>query len=165
MKRFAFRLVILATLLVLILPVGSLAAATGPVNSFARPDVAQRVYLPMIGKNTSFLPPIIPETTNVLDAATTQHLAAVSPDGATYTFDQNTAALQKLAPGEIMVSAPTDLMPYGFLRQVAAINLLAAKSWCKRSRRRWRTRFSRGRSSLIRNFQQQACRHKKSLRE
>ena len=122
MKRFAFRLIILATLLVLILPVGSLAAATGPVNSFARPDVAQRVYLPMIGKNTSFLPPIIPETTNVLDAATTQHLAAVSPDGATYTFDQNTAALQKLAPGEIMVSAPTDLMPYGFLRQVAAIN-------------------------------------------
>ena len=76
----------------------------------------------MIGKNTSFLTPIIPETTHVLDAATTQHLAAVSPDGATYTFDQNTAVLQTLAPGEIMVSAPTDLTPDGFLRWVTAIN-------------------------------------------
>ncbi len=55
MKRIVLRFVIFATLLVLILPVGSLAAATGPVNPFAGPDVAHRVYLPMIGKN--FAPP------------------------------------------------------------------------------------------------------------
>jgi eukaryotic-like serine/threonine-protein kinase len=55
MKRFVLRLVTFATLLALILPVGSLAAATGPVNPFAGPDAARGVYLPMIGKN--FAPP------------------------------------------------------------------------------------------------------------
>ena len=60
MKRIVLRLVILATLFVLILPVGSLAAATGPVNPLSGPDGTQRVYLPVIGKNTSFLSPIIP---------------------------------------------------------------------------------------------------------
>ena len=34
MKRIALRFVIFATLLVLVLPIGSLAAATGPVNPF-----------------------------------------------------------------------------------------------------------------------------------
>ena len=55
MKHIALRFVIFATLLVLILPIGSLAAATGPVNPFAGPDAALQVYLPMIGKN--FAPP------------------------------------------------------------------------------------------------------------
>lgn len=102
MKRFILRLVALATLLVLILPARGSAATTGPIDPLSIPDGA-RVYLPLMAKNASLLIPIILETTNVLDAATTQHLAAVSPDGATYTFGQNTAALQKLAPGEIMI--------------------------------------------------------------
>ena len=55
MKRFVLRLVTFATLVVLILPAGSLAAATGPVNPFAGPDSLLQVYLPMIGKN--FAPP------------------------------------------------------------------------------------------------------------
>ena len=55
MKRIAPRLVILATVLSLILPVGGLVAATGPVNPFRGPDVAERVCLPMIGKH--FVPP------------------------------------------------------------------------------------------------------------
>ena len=76
----------------------------------------------MIGKNTSFLSPIIPETTNVLDALTVQHLASVSADGATFTFDQTTPVLQALAPGEIMVSTPSTLAPDGFLRRVMAVN-------------------------------------------
>ena len=77
MKRFVVRLITFATLLVLILPVGSLAAATGPVNPLSEPDDPQWLYLPLIGKNTSFLTPIVPETTNVLDATTGQHLVAV----------------------------------------------------------------------------------------
>jgi len=55
MKRFVLRIVTFATVLALILPAVSLAAVTGPVNPFAGPDGAQRVYLPMIGKN--FAPP------------------------------------------------------------------------------------------------------------
>ena len=51
MKHIALRFVVCATLLVLILPIGSLAAATGPVNPFVGPDVASRAYLPLIGKN------------------------------------------------------------------------------------------------------------------
>jgi formylglycine-generating enzyme required for sulfatase activity len=38
---------------VLILPIGGLAAATGPVNPFAGSDNAVQVYLPMIGKNST----------------------------------------------------------------------------------------------------------------
>jgi hypothetical protein len=49
MKRFALSIITLATLLVLILPAVSLAA-TDPVNPSAGPDDAQRVYLPVIGK-------------------------------------------------------------------------------------------------------------------
>lgn len=122
MKRFVFRIVICATVLVLILPAVGGATATGPVKPSAPADDPGRVYLPLIGKNTAFLPPIVPETTNVLDAATGQHLISVSADGTSYTFDQNTAALQKLAPGEIMVSAPTTAAPNGFLRRVTAVN-------------------------------------------
>ena len=44
MKRFVLRFVIFATLLGLILPIGSLAAATGPVNPLAGPGGAQRVF-------------------------------------------------------------------------------------------------------------------------
>lgn len=125
MKRTAFRLITLAAVLAVILPASSLTADQGPANPGAitpRGPADHWVYLPVIGRNTSFLPPIISETTNVIDDATNQHLVAVSADGATYTFDQNTPVLQKLAPGEVMVSAPTDLAPHGFLRRVTTVN-------------------------------------------
>jgi len=125
MKRTALRLFTVAMLLVLILPAGVLASSQGSVNPMlgkAKGDYDHWVYLPVIGKNTSFLTSIIPDTTNVLDAATSGHLVAVSPDGATFTFDQTTPILQALAPGEIMVSAPTTAAPNGFLRRVTAIN-------------------------------------------
>ena len=44
MKRFVFQLVILATLFVLILPAGGLAAATGPANPLSGPNGPQRIY-------------------------------------------------------------------------------------------------------------------------
>ena len=120
MKRFAFRLVIVATLLVLILPVGSLAAATGPVNSFARPDVGQRVYLPMIGKNASFLPPIIPETTVELTSESTSQLASISEDGTTFTFAAVSSELQQVDVGDVIISGASGAAPHGFLRKVTS---------------------------------------------
>ena len=51
MKRLVLRLITFLTLLVLILPAGSLAAAAGPVNPLAGTGGAQRVYLPVIAKN------------------------------------------------------------------------------------------------------------------
>ena len=45
-----------------------LGGSDRPVNPLSGPDGAQRVYLPVIGNNTSFLSPIIPETTNALHA-------------------------------------------------------------------------------------------------
>ena len=103
MKRLVLRLMAFSTLLVLILPACSLAAATGPVNPLAGTDGSQRVYLPVIGKNTSFLSPIIPATTNVLDAATIQQFSGTSVDGATETFlfDHTTPVLQALAPARL----------------------------------------------------------------
>ena len=86
------------------------------------PEQSKIAYLPVIGKNTSFLPPIIPPTTNPLPPETTQQLTAVSPDGATYTFSEMTPALAAIAPGEIMMAAPSDAAPDGFLRRVTAVN-------------------------------------------
>jgi len=68
MRHIALRFVIFATLFVLILPSGSLAAATGPVNPFAGPGSALRVYLPMIGKN--FAPPTPPPYMVLVPAGT-----------------------------------------------------------------------------------------------
>ena len=124
MKRFVLRFVTLAMLLVFLLPGGSLAAGSGPtLPSPGSGDATSDhlAYLPLIGKDSSSLAPIIPDTTNVLDAATTQHLSSVSPDGSTFTFDQTTPALQALAPGEIMVSAPAAAAPDGFLRKVTSV--------------------------------------------
>lgn len=66
-------------------------------------------------------PPIIPETTHVLSAATTDHLVSISADGSTYTFDQSTPELAALAVGDIMVANVSPHAPNGFLRRVQAI--------------------------------------------
>ena len=51
MKRSAPQWIALVTVFAMLLPVGSLAAATGPVKPLSGPDGTQRVYLPVIGKN------------------------------------------------------------------------------------------------------------------
>jgi formylglycine-generating enzyme required for sulfatase activity len=57
MERFALRVITFASLLVLILPAGSLAAAAGPGNPLAGPTGVSRTYLPVIVKNSSDNPP------------------------------------------------------------------------------------------------------------
>jgi eukaryotic-like serine/threonine-protein kinase len=51
MKRSVLKWIAFVTVFVMLLPVGSLAAATGPVKPLSGPDGTQRVYLPVIGKN------------------------------------------------------------------------------------------------------------------
>ena len=46
----------------------------------------------------------------------------MSSDGVTYTFAKMTPALAAVAPGEIMVAAPSNAAPDGFLRRVTAVN-------------------------------------------
>ena len=82
------------------------------------PDGTQRVYLPVLGKNTSFLPPIIPETTNVLTSESTNQLASISEDGTTYTFVAVSSELQRVDVGDVIISGASDAAPYGFLRKV-----------------------------------------------
>ena len=54
MKRFALRVIIYATLFVLVSPAGSLAAETRPVNPDAGAGSSYRIYLTMCVKNTVF---------------------------------------------------------------------------------------------------------------
>lgn len=82
------------------------------------PHETHTVFLPII-KNS--LAPIIPDTTNVLNEATTQHLMAVSEDDTTFTFAQVTQELLNVQVGELIASRPTPLTPYGFLRKVTNI--------------------------------------------
>ncbi len=127
MRRTLPRLMLSAILLVLILPTASQAAGQGPSTPrliTTQNDSGHWAYLPLIGKDASFLPPIIPLTTNPLLSDTTAGLLAVSPDGVTYTFDTMTAALAAVAPGEIIVAAPSAAAPNGFLRRVTAINVV-----------------------------------------
>jgi len=125
MKHTTLRLITLAALLALILPAGSLSASQGPISpgqNTTPGDYDHWVYLPLIDKNSSFLAPIIPPTTNPLPPETTAELLSVSSDGVTYTFDTMTAALAAVAPGEIIVATPSAAAPNGFLRRVTAIN-------------------------------------------
>jgi formylglycine-generating enzyme required for sulfatase activity len=85
---------------------------TGPENTW--------IFLPLVMKGYTTLPPIIPGTTHVLSAATNQYLASISANGV-FTFSQNTPELETLAPGDVIVGEPTTAAPAGFLRRVTGI--------------------------------------------
>lgn len=76
------------------------------------------IYLPVVRKDIT---PIIPETTEVLSAATTDKLNSISQDGVTYTFDQMTLELAELDAGDVMVGHVSSAAPYGFLRKVTNV--------------------------------------------
>lgn len=77
------------------------------------------IFMPIV-MNTSVLP-IIPESTNILTQNTTTHLESISGDGTVFTFDKNTAELDAIEPGEIMVSEVSQIAPSGFLRKVTNV--------------------------------------------
>ena len=77
------------------------------------------IFLPVVMNN--YLPPIIPETTNVLTEDTIEHLSSISGDGSIFTFDEITPELGAVEAGEIIVSEASQIAPSGFLRKVSSV--------------------------------------------
>lgn len=98
-----------------LLPQGSERAGAAYVRETTEDSY---VYLPVV---TNPLPPIIPDTTEVLSDDTTEHLVSVSDDLSTFTFSQMTPELAELEAGDVMVSDVADMAPYGILRKVTGV--------------------------------------------
>ena len=113
----------LFSLFIGLLFVGLLVETTQSSNAgyAAELSATSNVYLPMVSND---LPPIIPETTEVLTEESTQHLVAVSSDGATFTFNQMTPELSNLNPGDVMVGNVSEAAPAGFLRTVVSVSAI-----------------------------------------
>lgn len=71
------------------------------------------------------LPPIIPDTTKVVEGSAMQSLEEISPEG-TFTFVATTAEaeafLASVQDGHVLASDVSQLAPDGFLRKVVAVN-------------------------------------------
>jgi formylglycine-generating enzyme required for sulfatase activity len=87
----------------------------------------QAVHLPLVGRSFVSTPPVIPDTTAILPASTTQYLTQVSPDGATFTFSQSTPELAALQPGDVIVGDVAAGVPDGFLRRVTSVSMPAGQ--------------------------------------
>lgn len=65
--------------------------------------------------------PIVPETTQVVDAATLEALDRYDPDTGELRFAGSTAALADLRLDDVLVAGPSAAAPHGLLRRVHAI--------------------------------------------
>ncbi len=107
------------TITILLFTVFILAPGSGPsASSSQHAEGSGNAYLPVVA---SSITPIIPDTTVVLTAETTDHLVSISSDGAVYTFGQMTEELGQLDPGDVMVADISAAAPDGFLRKVIAV--------------------------------------------
>jgi hypothetical protein len=79
------------------------------------------VYLPVLS-NT--LPTIIPEATNILTNQSNQYLLSISPDTVTFIFSRTTPELDRVEPGEIIVSDIASKAPNGYFRKVLTKKVL-----------------------------------------
>jgi formylglycine-generating enzyme required for sulfatase activity len=114
MKRAIISVVILISLLI-----GNMGGPIqAEINSIQPSDQNIKVFIPFVSKD---LPPIIPPTTKVIPQETLQTLTSVSSDGATFTFSQETPALQALQPGNVMAGGITASTPDGFLKKVTNV--------------------------------------------
>ena len=123
MKRIAVILVN-AILCVYLVVGGSVPAQASRPASQVSPQATggTNIYLPLVMRDYSApLPTIIPDTTKVLPATTTDYLASVSSDGVVFTFTQSTPELAALAPGDIIVGDTSSNAPDGFLRKVVSV--------------------------------------------
>lgn len=119
MSRFKTFIFLFSFMIILLLLAGT-TAQTLP-EAAASTDVVyggSNVFLPVV---RSDLPPIIPETTEVLTKVTTQYLSSVSDNGVTFTFSQLTSELADLDIGDVMVGDVSAAAPYGFLRKVVSV--------------------------------------------
>lgn len=88
-------------------------------STVADATTTSNIFLPIVRNN---LPPIIPETTEVLTEESTQHLVSISTDGTILTFDQMTSQLSDLTAGDVIVGNVSEAAPDGFLRKVTAVS-------------------------------------------
>ena len=68
----------------------------------------------------------IPATTKVLSSASTIYLT-IAPDQSVFTFSQMTSELERLAPGDVIVSGISRAAPYGFLRRVVSVSVVGGR--------------------------------------
>ena len=113
--RCLLSLVILLGLLSSAIPVSSQSATQQDTISPA----PHSLFLPNV-TNQAEVVPVIPDTTEVMSSATTEHLETLSAEG-TFTFDRLTPELAELDPGDVMVGSVSPAAPYGFLRKVKSI--------------------------------------------
>jgi alpha-tubulin suppressor-like RCC1 family protein len=93
-----------------------------------RASGAAGIYLPLAMQDYyELLPPIIPDTTEVLTSITTDHLASVSGDGVEFIFTQSTPELEALTTGDIMAGNTSPNAPNGFLRKVTSIQTVGGQ--------------------------------------
>ena len=125
------QLTVLIIVLTLIVPISGQASPTGlKKTEFPNKESENHktsteepnTYLPLVS-NALYLPPIIPDTTNVLPPTTTQYLSSISSTGI-FTFTQTTPELNAIAPGEIIVAEPTGAASNGFLRKVKTLSTI-----------------------------------------
>ena len=126
MKRFSS--IFINTILCVFLVVGgSMPVQARPSSQSQQSGTGTyNIYLPLVMNNYP-LSTIIPDTTNILDVASSQDLASISADGSIYTFSSITSDLQSLAVGDIMIGDVSSAAPDGFLRQVTAISSIGGQ--------------------------------------
>jgi len=82
-------------------------------------DDENTIYLPLTLRQ-EYLPPIIPETTEVLPEETLQDLVSISDTGV-FTFTEPSPSLDVVEVGDVIVGDVSAAAPYGFLRKVTAV--------------------------------------------
>lgn len=94
--------------------------SAGSASPPAKPATDEMLFLPIMVED---IPPIVPETTEVLNEETLDQLMDVSPDLSEMTFDGTTDQLDALSLNDVIIGEPSALTPGGFLRKVEDISL------------------------------------------
>lgn len=101
-------------------PVFPIPADSQPAQADAVTQGSQ-VFLPLVTMQT---PTIVPESTNILTNVSNQFLVSISADSAQFVFSQTTPELNRVDPGDIIVSDMAATAPNGYLRKVLAKQLV-----------------------------------------
>jgi hypothetical protein len=97
--------------------VGVMDGGVNPKPDVAWEDSEYSKFLPVIQNQ---LPPIIPETTEILTQQSTSTITSISADGSTFTFSALTPELEQVDVGDLIISGISDAASEGFLRKVTS---------------------------------------------
>lgn len=101
-------------------PVFPIPADSQPAQADAVTQGSQ-VFLPLVTMQT---PTIVPESTSILTNVSNQFLVSISADSTQFVFSQTTPELNRVDPGDIIVSDMAATAPNGYLRKVLAKQLV-----------------------------------------